>query len=188
VALWTGEEQGLNGSHGYVSEHLGVIPRSTEADQLKVSEWSRKATGPIQLKPEQEKVSAYFNVDNGSERIRGIYLQQNAAARPIFEQWMEPLKDVGVTTITLQDTGGTDHMSFDAVGVPGFQFIQDPLDYGSRTHHSNMDTYERLQAEDLAQAAMVEAIFVCTTRRCGSRCCRGNLFRIRSWSRNCRSR
>jgi carboxypeptidase Q len=160
VALWTGEEQGLNGSHGYVSEHLGVIPRSTEADQLKVSEWSRKATGPIQVKPEQEKISAYFNVDNGSGRIRGIYLQQNAAVRPIFEQWMEPLKDVGVTTISLQDTGGTDHLSFDALGVPGFQFIQDPLDYGSRTHHSNMDTFERLQAEDLAQAAMVEAIFV----------------------------
>ena len=160
VALWTGEEQGLNGSHGYVSEHLGVIPRSTEADQLKVSEWSRKATGPIQLKAEQEKISAYFNVDNGSGRIRGIYLQENAAVRPIFEQWMEPLKDVGAATISMQDTGGTDHLSFDAVGVPGFQFIQDPLDYASRTHHSNMDTYERLQAEDLAQAAMVEAIFV----------------------------
>ena len=160
VALWTGEEQGLFGSQGYAKEHLGVIPRSTDPDQLKLGEWMRKVTGPIQVKPEQEKISAYFNVDNGSGRIRGIYLQQNAAAGPIFKQWMEPLKDVGVTTITLRNTGGTDHLSFDAVGVPGFQFIQDLLDYSSRTHHSNMDTYERLQAEDLAQAAFVEAIFV----------------------------
>ncbi|MGB7845596.1 MAG: M20/M25/M40 family metallo-hydrolase [Candidatus Acidiferrum sp.] len=160
VALWTGEEQGLFGSHGYVSEHLGTIPRSTEPEQMKLGEWMRKASGPIQVKPEQEKISAYFNVDNGSGRIRGIYLQQNAAVEAIFKQWMDPLKDLGVTAITLRDTGGTDHLSFDAVGVPGFQFIQDPLDYSSRTHHSNMDTYERLQAEDLAQAALVEAVFV----------------------------
>jgi hypothetical protein len=160
VALWTGEEQGLFGSQGYARDHLGVIPRSTEPDQLKIFEMMRKVTGPIQVKPEQEKISAYFNVDNGTGRIRGIYLQQNAAVEPIFKQWMEPLQDVGVTTITLRDTGGTDHLSFDAVGVPGFQFIQDPMDYSSRTHHTNMDTYERLQAEDLAQAAMVEAIFV----------------------------
>lgn len=123
----------------------------------------RKITGPIQVKPEQEKISGYFNVDNGSGKIRGIYLQQNAAVGPIFQQWMEPLKDVGVTAITLRNTGGTDHLSFDAVGIPGFQFIQDPLDYGERTHHSNMDTYERLQPEDLAQAAFVEAIFVYNT-------------------------
>lgn len=160
VALWTGEEQGLFGSEGYVAQHFGVVPRSSDPDQLKLPEWIRKITGPVQAKPEQEKISAYFNVDNGSGRIRGIYLQQNGAAGPIFKQWMEPLKDVGVTTITLRNTGGTDHLSFDEVGIPGFQFIQDPLDYGSRTHHSNMDTYERLQAEDLAQAAFVEAIFV----------------------------
>lgn len=160
VALWTGEEQGLFGSEGYVAQHFGVIPRSTDPEQLKLPEWIRKVSGPIQLKPEQEKISAYFNVDNGSGRIRGVYLQQNGAVGPIFKQWMEPLKDVGVSTITLRDTGGTDHLSFDEVGIPGFQFIQDPLDYVSRTHHSNMDTYERLQAEDLAQAAFVEAIFV----------------------------
>lgn len=160
VALWTGEEQGLLGSQGYAKEHLGVIPRSTDPEQLKLGEWMRKVTGPIQVKREQAEISAYFNVDNGSGRIRGIYLQQNAAAGPIFKQWMGPLKDVGVTTIALRNTGGTDHLSFDAVGVPGFQFIQDPLDYSSRTHHSNMDTFERLQADDLAQAAFVEAIFV----------------------------
>jgi carboxypeptidase Q len=159
IALWTGEEQGLYGSHGYVDQHFGHIPRSTEPDQLKLGEWMRKVVGPVQVKPEQEKISAYFNVDNGSGKIRGIYLQGNAAVGPIFAQWMAPLKDVGVSTLTLQNTGGTDHLSFDAVGIPGFQFIQDPLDYDSRTHHSNMDTYERLQAEDLAQAAFVEAIF-----------------------------
>ena len=160
IALWTGEEQGLYGSHGYVDQHFGHIPRSTEPDQLKLGEWMRKVVGPVQVKPEQEKISAYFNVDNGSGKIRGIYLQGNAAVGPIFAQWMAPLKDVGVRTLTLQNTGGTDHLSFDAVGIPGFQFIQDPLDYDTRTHHSNMDTYERLQAEDLAQAAFVEAIFV----------------------------
>jgi Zn-dependent M28 family amino/carboxypeptidase len=160
IGLWTGEEQGLFGSHGYVAQHFGEVQRSTEPDQLKLPEFFRKAAGPIQVKPEQEKVSAYFNVDNGSGKIRGIYLQGNGAVAPIFAQWMEPLKDVGVTTLTLQNTGGTDHLSFDAVGIPGFQFIQDPLDYESRTHHSNMDTYERLQANDLAQAAFVEAIFV----------------------------
>jgi carboxypeptidase Q len=163
VALWTGEEQGLFGSEGYVKQHFGEIPRSTDPDQLKLPEFMRKITGPIQVKPEQAKLSAYFNVDNGSGRLLGIYLQQNGAAGPIFKQWMEPLKDVGVTAITLRNTGGTDHLSFDAVGIPGFQFIQDPLDYGSRTHHSNMDTYERLQPEDLAQAAFVEAIFVYNT-------------------------
>jgi len=102
-------------------------------------------------------------VDIGSCKIRGIYLQGNGAVEPIFRQWMDPLKDVGVTTITLQNTGGTDHLSFDAVGIPGFQFVQDDLDYDTRTHHSNMDTYERLQANDLAQAAFVEAIFVYNT-------------------------
>jgi len=163
IALWSGEEQGLFGSHGYVAQHFGTIPHSTEPDQLKLPEFFRKVSGPVQVKPEQEKVSGYFNVDNGSGKIRGIYLQGNGAVGPIFEQWMEPLKDVGVTTITLQNTGGTDHLSFDAVGIPGFQFVQDPLAYETRTHHSNMDTYERLQANDLAQAAFVEAIFVYNT-------------------------
>jgi len=160
IGLWTGEEQGLLGSYGYVDRHFGHIPRSTEPDQMRLPERMRRAAGPIQVKPEQEKISAYFNVDNGSGKIRGIYLQGNAGAGSIFAQWMAPLKDVGVNTLTLRNTGGTDHLSFDAVGIPGFQFIQDPLDYDTRTHHSNMDTYERLQANDLAQAAFVEAIFV----------------------------
>ena len=114
----------------------------------------------MQLKPDQKTISGYFNVDNGSGKIRGVYLQQNAGVVPIFAQWIEPLKDLGVTTLSMRNTGGTDHEAFDAVGIPGFQFIQDPLDYGARAHHSNMDTYERLQQEDLAEAALVEAIFV----------------------------
>lgn len=160
VALWTGEEQGLLGSFNYVKQHFGLIPRSTKPDQLELSEFDRDASGPIQLKPEDKTISAYFNLDNGSGKIRGIFLQENSAVKPIFQRWMEPLKDLGVSTIALQDTGGTDHEAFDEIGIPAFQFIQDPLDYGSRTHHSNMDVYERLQPDDLAQAAVVEAIFV----------------------------
>ena len=160
IGLWTGEEQGLFGSRGYVKQHFGYVPLSTAPDQLEKPEWLRKPAGPVVIKPEQPEVSGYFNVDNGTGKILGIYLQGNTAIAPIFSQWMEPLKDLGVTTITARNTMGTDHLSFDVVGIPGFQFIQDGLDYESRTHHSNMDTYERLQPADLAQAATVEAIFV----------------------------
>jgi carboxypeptidase Q len=163
IGLWTGEEQGLFGSIGYVKQHFGFVPPSTAPDQVKLPEWMRKPAGPIELKPDQQKISGYFNVDNGSGKILGVYLQENVAEAPIFSQWIEPLKDLGVTAITVRNTGGTDHESFDNVGIPGFQFIQDRLDYSSRTHHSNMDTYERLQAGDLAQAATVEAIFVYNT-------------------------
>ncbi len=163
IGLWSGEEQGLLGSIGYVKEHFGYVPHSTAPDQLELPAGMRKLAGPLVLKPEQPKVSGYFNVDNGGGKILGICLQENAAVGPIFAQWMEPLKDLGVTTLTVRNTGGTDHLSFDAVGIPGFQFIQDPLDYESRSHHSNMDTYERLQPMDLAQAATVEAIFVYNT-------------------------
>jgi Zn-dependent M28 family amino/carboxypeptidase len=161
--LWTGEEQGEFGSAGYVKQHFGYVPLSTAPDQVKLPEWIRKPAGPLQLQPDQQRISGYFNVDNGSGKIRGVYLQKNAAVAPIFAQWIEPLKDLGVTTLTMRNTGGTDHENFDAVGIPGFQFIQDPLDYDSRTHHSNMDTYERLQPQYLAQAATVEAIFVYNT-------------------------
>ena len=163
VALWTGEEEGEYGSYGYVKQHFGYVPLSTAPDQVKLPEWIRKPAGPVQLKPDQQKISGYFNLDNGTGKVRGVYLQENAAIAPIFAQWIEPLKDLGVTTLTLRNTGGTDHEAFDTVGIPGFQFIQDPLDYSSRTHHSNMDTYEHLQPEDLAQAAVVEAIFVYNT-------------------------
>jgi carboxypeptidase Q len=160
VALWTGEEQGLFGSQGYAKMHFGSAPEITDPEQLKLPSFMRTPGGPLELRPEQKLVSAYFNIDNGTGKVRGIYLQQNLAVRPIFEQWIAPLKDLGVTTITAQNTGGTDHLSFDAVGIPGFQFIQDEGDYETRTHHSNMDTYEHLQSGDLKQAATVEAIFV----------------------------
>jgi hypothetical protein len=159
IALWSGEEEGLFGSRGYVKQHFGFAPPLETPDQKALPEFLRK-TGSLEIKPEQKLVSAYFNVDNGSGRIRGVYLQENAAVAPIFAQWIAPLKDLGVTTLSMRNTGGTDHLSFDAVGIPGFQFIQDDLDYESRTHHSNMDTYERLQAADLKQIATVEAIFV----------------------------
>jgi Zn-dependent M28 family amino/carboxypeptidase len=120
----------------------------------------RREAGPVTVKPEQAKVSAYFNVDNGTGRIRGVYLQENQAVAPIFESWMKPFKDLGMTTLTMRNTGGTDHLSFDAVGIPGFQFIQDPIEYESRTHHSNMDGYDRLQPEDLKQNSVIVASFV----------------------------
>jgi hypothetical protein len=160
IALWSGEEEGLLGSEGYVRQHFGSFPRSTAPDQMALMEHMRKPVGPLTLKPEQKLISAYFNVDNGTGKIRGIYTQGNAAVDSIFAQWMAPLKDLGVTTITNRNTTGTDHLSFDAVGIPGFQFIQDPMDYETRTHHSNMDTYEHLQPSDLKQIAVVEAIFV----------------------------
>ena len=160
IALWSGEEQGLFGSKGYVDQHFGSFPTSTAADQLELPEFLRKPGGPLTLKPEQKLISAYFNVDYGPGRIRGVYTQGNAAVDHIFEQWIAPLKDLGVTTISNRSVGGTDHLSFDAVGIPGFQFIQDPMDYATRTHHSDMDTYEHLQPADLKQIAVVEAIFV----------------------------
>ncbi|MGD0154654.1 MAG: M20/M25/M40 family metallo-hydrolase [Terracidiphilus sp.] len=160
IALWTGEEQGIFGSRGYCKEHFGSAKLSTAPDQINLPEYMRRSVGPLEVKPEQKLITAYFNVDNGTGKIRGIYTQGDAAIAPIFAQWIAPLKDLGVTTITERNTGGTDHLSFDAVGIPGFQFIQDMLDYESRTHHSNEDVYERLQAADLKQIATVEAIFV----------------------------
>jgi Zn-dependent M28 family amino/carboxypeptidase len=117
----------------------------------------------MQLTPLQSKVSAYYNLDNGTGRIRGIYLQGNSTVKPLFAQWLEPFKDMGATTITINNTGGTDHLSFDAVGIPGFQFIQDPIEYDTRTHHSNVDTYDHLVPDDLKQAATIVAAFVYNT-------------------------
>jgi carboxypeptidase Q len=160
VGLWTGEEQGLLGSQGYVEHHFGSRPRMDEPAMKDMPTLLRREAGEVTVKPEQAKVSAYFNVDNGSGKIRGVYLQENEAVAPIFESWMKPFKDLGMSTLTMRNTGGTDHLSFDAVGIPGFQFIQDPLDYETRTHHSNMDVYDRLQPEDLKQAAVIVAGFV----------------------------
>ena len=160
IALWTGEEEGIFGSKGYCTIHFGSAATSTTPDQMQLPEFMRRASGPLVVKPEQKLISAYFNVDNGTGKIRGVYTQGNSAIAPIFAQWIAPLKDLGVSTITNRNTGGTDHLSFDAVGIPGFQFIQDMLDYESRTHHSNEDVVERLQPADLKQIATVEAIFL----------------------------
>jgi hypothetical protein len=142
LALWTGEEQGSLGSRAYVNEHI------------------RGTDGP---KPEQAKISAYYNLDNGSGKIRGIYMQDNDAVRPIFEAWVKPLHDLDADALTIRSTGSTDHTNFDNAGVPGFQFIQDPLEYATRTHHSNMDVYDELQVNDLEQASAVMAWFVYNT-------------------------
>ena len=118
----------------------------------------------MQLKPEHAKLAGYFNVDNGTGLIRGVYLQGNEAVAPIFQPWMEPFKNLGMTTLTIRNTGGTDHLSYDAVGLPGFQFIQDEVEYDSRTHHSNMDVYERVQADDMMRNAVIVASFVLQRR------------------------
>jgi len=160
IGLWSGEEQGLLGSQGYVQHHFGSRPPLDNPAMKGMPNLLRREPGPVTVKAEQAKVSAYFNVDNGSGKIRGVYLQENEAVAPIFEAWMKPFNDLGMTTLTMRNTGGTDHQSFDAVGIPAFQFIQDPLDYETRTHHSNMDIYDRLQPEDLKQAAVIVAGFV----------------------------
>ncbi|MGV3516959.1 M28 family metallopeptidase [Luteitalea sp.] len=140
LALWTGEEQGLLGSRAYVKEHF-----ADPAD--------------MKLKPEHAKLSVYLNMDNGGGAFRGIYLQGNEAVAPTFDAWMKPFQNFGMTTATIRPTGGTDHLSFDAVGLPGFQFVQDPLEYSTRTHHTNLDVYERAIPQDLIQNAIVVASF-----------------------------
>jgi carboxypeptidase Q len=160
IGLWSGEEEGLLGSQGYVEHHFGSRPHMDEPGMKDAPTLLRREAGEVTVKPEQAKVSAYFNVDNGTGKIRGIYMQENEAVAPIFEAWMKPFKDLGMNTLTMRNTGGTDHQSFDAVGIPAFQFIQDPIEYESRTHHSNMDVYDRLQPEDLKQISVVVAGFV----------------------------
>jgi hypothetical protein len=158
IALWSGEEQGLLGSRAYVAEHFGSFPYTPE--ELEKPSFLRKPSGPLSVKPEHAKLAGYFNLDNGTGKVRGIYAEENAGVVPIFESWISPLRDLGVTTVTMNDTSGTDHVSFDTVGLPGFQFIQDEIEYESRTHHTNMDVYERLQKSDLMQASVVMAVFV----------------------------
>ncbi len=141
LGMWGGEEEGLLGSRAYVKAHF--------AD-----------TATMKPTPEHDGFAGYFNIDNGTGKIRGIYLQGNEMVRPVFEQWFASLKDLTEGAITIRNTGGTDHQSYDGVGLPGFQFIQDPMDYETRTHHTNMDTYDRIQAGDLEQMAVIEAAFV----------------------------
>jgi carboxypeptidase Q len=159
VGLWAAEEQGLLGSRAYVADHFATRPEPTDPNQKTLPVFMRRE-GPLSLKPEHAKFSAYFNLDNGTGKIRGIFLQENAGVRPIFEAWLEPFKDLGATTVIMRNTGGTDHQSFDGIGLPGFQFVQDPIEYSTRSHHSNIDVYERIQREDLMQAAVIMASFL----------------------------
>jgi hypothetical protein len=162
IALWGGEEEGLLGSRAYVNQHFAsrpAPPENREGEDFRRYLQEAMRTPPT-IKPEYAKLDAYFNYDNGTGKIRGIYLQGNEEVRPIFEAWLQPFKDMGATTVTIRDTRGTDHLSFDGVGLPGFQFIQDPIEYGTRTHHTNMDVYDRIQRGDVIQSAVIMASFV----------------------------
>lgn len=161
VGLWGGEEQGYYGSQQYVLDHLVSRPENTDEKLKYMSNYERfYKQFPMTLKPEFERFSAYFNLDNGSGKIRGVYAERNAAVVPIFKAWLEPFRDLGAETVTLNTTGGTDHEVFDDVGLPGFQFIQDPLDYGTQLHHSQIDTYGHTYEEDLKQASVIMASFL----------------------------
>src|SRR5579871_631542 len=163
AALWGGEEQGLFGSCGYVTNHFASVSYSTKPEEQVVPLFLRQQTGPVSIKPEHAKLDAYFNTVNGGGRLLGIFAEGNSAVASIFQQWVAPIEDLGFTTVTLRNTGSTDHLAFDEVGLPGFQFIQDPRDYETRSAHTNMDTYERLSEQDMKQAATVMAIFVYNT-------------------------
>jgi Zn-dependent M28 family amino/carboxypeptidase len=161
LALWTGEEQGLLGSKAYVADHFGKreIPASVSVG-LAPSPAPSPSPGVLVTKPEYEKFSAYFNLDNGTGKIRGVYLQGNESVRPLFREWLTPFRDMGAATLTIANTFGTDHLSFDGIGLPGFQFIQDEIEYDTRTHHSNQDVFDRVQGDDMKQAATIMAAFI----------------------------
>jgi Zn-dependent M28 family amino/carboxypeptidase len=147
IALWGGEEQGLIGSRNYVKRTFGErLDKAQPYDS-------------IRLKPAGEKFSVYFNMDNGTGKYRGVYMQSNEAVRPIFRAWLAPFEKLGSSTLTLRNTGATDHVPFDAIGLPGFQFIQDPIEYSSRTHHTSMDLYDKLVEADLQHNAVMTASF-----------------------------
>lgn len=164
IGLWTGEEEGLLGSAAYVAQHFGklepgnsgVVPPGTPNSQ---------PAGPPKLTtmPDYQKFAGYFNLDNGTGKIRGVYLQGNEEVRALFRQWLTPFRDLGAQTLSISNTGGTDHLSFDRIGLPGFQFIQDEIEYDTRTHHSNQDVFDRIQGDDMKQAATIMAAFVYNT-------------------------
>jgi carboxypeptidase Q len=162
IGLWSGEEQGLFGSRAYVAQHLGEpVDDSKDASFLRLVQGG--TAKKIKRGTEYDKLSAYYNLDNGTGKIRGVYLQGNEGVRSIFREWLQPFRYLGASTLTASNTGGTDHLSFDAIGLPGFQFIQDEIEYDSRTHHSNQDVFDRIQGDDLKQAATIMAAFLYNT-------------------------
>jgi Zn-dependent M28 family amino/carboxypeptidase len=185
IALWSGEEQGLLGSRAYVAQHFGSMqnPATSAAPATGgaanaagngggggIGNGNGNGNGGAQrpaqtlvTKAEYEKFSGYFNLDNGTGKIRGVYMQGNEGVRGLFRQWLAPFKDMGANTLSISNTGGTDHLSFDGIGLPGFQFIQDEIEYDTRTHHSNQDVFDRIQADDMKQAAIIMAAFVYNT-------------------------
>jgi len=177
IALWSGEEQGLLGSRAYVAEHFGTFPNpATSAAPATGGSANTNGNGngngngsaaqaapSLVKKAEYDKFSAYFNLDNGTGKIRGVYMQGNEGVRPLFRQWLAPFRDMGASTLTIATTGGTDHQAFDGIGLPGFQFIQDEIEYDTRTHHSNQDVFDRIQGDDMKQAATIMAAFVYQT-------------------------
>jgi hypothetical protein len=169
MALWTGEEQGLLGSREYVKDHFGWRGETRPPVYNAGGVGGPQQPLPLTKGKEYDKLSSYFNIDNGTGRIRGVYLQGNAGVAPIFKQWLDPFRDphwfskdteLGAYTLSMSNTGGTDHLSFDAIGLPGFQFIQDPIEYDTRTHHSNMDVFDRIQADDMKQMSTIVAAYV----------------------------
>ncbi len=165
IALWTGEEEGLLGSRAFVRQHFGRSPAnmfgaSAPATTKDSNGAASKDSSESSQKADYANFSAYFNLDNGTGKIRGVYMQGNDSVRPIFRKWLQPFGEMGATTLTISNTGGTDHQSFDGIGLPGFQFIQDPIEYDTRTHHSNQDVFDRIQADDMKQASVIMAAFV----------------------------
>jgi Zn-dependent M28 family amino/carboxypeptidase len=159
-ALWSGEEQGILGSLAYVERHLATRPPVEERYKHLRPGATWRNRYPITLKPGHRDLVAYFNLDNGSGKIRGINAEQNLAAVPIFKEWLAPFASLGASTVAIRSTGGTDHVYLQSVGLPGYQFIQDPLDYSSRLHHTSIDTYDHIKGEDLRQAAVIMATFL----------------------------
>jgi len=168
IALWSGEEEGLLGSRAFVKEHFGRIPQNmfgapTPATTKDSNGSTAKDSSESSQKADYANFSAYFNLDNGTGKIRGVYMQGNDSVRPIFRKWLQPFREMGATTLTISNTGGTDHQSFDGIGLPGFQFIQDEIEYDTRTHHSNQDVFDRIQGDDMKQASTIMAAFIYNT-------------------------
>jgi Zn-dependent M28 family amino/carboxypeptidase len=168
IGLWSGEEEGLLGSRAFVRQHFGKSPSNSMFGPPQASASangsgaaaSTKDSPDSGQKAEYDNFSAYFNLDNGTGKIRGVYMQGNESVRPLFRKWLVPFREMGASTLTISNTGGTDHQSFDGIGLPGFQFIQDEVEYDTRTHHSNQDVFDRIQADDMKQAAVIMAAFV----------------------------